>query len=425
MRLVFLQLLLVFPAWAATWYTADDSWSNVNAAYTAAIGGDVIIVGQGTNTWTSGIADTKGVVFASTNRATTVINQGSSALCFALQSGTNFDAVYGFTFNEYSGGASFGVVYMAGYGTTNWMSRVASNTFNFTSKAVLVAGNNYSVIDHNTFVKSVNASANALYLDGTTQDSTNSWSYGPQYGTTNKTYIEDNVFDYSQYPGANGLMDCYAGVRFVLRRNTITNTWLEAHGADSTPNKLAMHDCEVYGNTWWVTSSIPFIAQIRGGTGLIWSNAVNTLDGSSAGSVQITVFRVNTNSPSAWGYVTGSNAIDGNTDSGGYPAFCQPGRTGPTIYNAGSTVQALSMVYGWSNTVNGTLTPEIANGTSANNAGGDSESQLMINGRDYTNAAMAGYVPLAYPHPLVNPGGGGTSSFNWTSGNSTLGNGTQ
>lgn len=395
---------------AASIFAASASQSDVNAAIALSHSGDNVFVPPGTATWTaSGFVNyvliPAGVgLFGSPNHATIINTSGTGPwVAFAASNGVPTH-LSGFTFNDNGSDNGFGIVAPSGYNV-----RVSSNVFNFTMTALWVNGNTTTgVADHNQFNQTApNGSANGLVFFGATSpNDAIHWNGGVHWGDTNYFFAENNGFNYIN-PG-NGAYDTYAGAWYVFRYNFITNTWMGMHGLDSGGFR-SPHSGELYGNLWVLHNNIAELGQIRGGSVLVYSNnIIKDVGVTLNGGFQLRYYRVfDANAIFNWGPIDNSNALDGNTDGGGYPGRDQPGRTGPTTTFIDHTVQPISPCLAWSNVLNGVLFSAMGNGTTANvNPPGDSESQLLVQGRDYTNASpIAVYgtnIPIQpYPHYLI------------------------
>jgi hypothetical protein len=137
------------------------------------------------------------------------------------------------------------------------------------------------------------------------------------------------------------------------------------------------------------------------GTGVHFNNRIKNIGGSAwIRPIGMEITRVYEAGGGNLGKVTGSNPIDGNVESNGYPAIDQPGRGMDATTNAVQWPpythniyhpQAIEPIYFWGNTIDGApATPEPYNGAEA----------FIKLGRDYFNTAKPGYVPYTYPHPL-------------------------
>lgn len=377
---------------------APDIQSNVNLT----IDGDTVTVPSGGNVWTVAVSVTKAITLIATNSHTTWITNGvagNNPYLTLFPTSSNQVRLIGFNFVDTNSAGSHGGVQISGQGY-----RICTNTFNTAGVAVGVYDPASGVIDHCAFGP---GTGSQVAING----STNAWSVGPQFGTTNFTCIEDCSFAYpaALFSTGDGALDAYNGANYVFRHNMVTNTYVGHHGADSGTDR-STHACEVYDNffVWNAPGNMNTVLQSRGGTGVYWGNT-NIISGGNNWNefLQLQCYRyfsTNSNCHSSlfdcppWGEMTGSNRWDGNTladctPSDGYPGLDQVGRTGPTTINSSSVTQVLSPVYEWSNTFSG---------------GGFvfgyvvvTETNILQNRDYYTNTVAPGYTNLVYPHPLV------------------------
>ena len=239
-------------------------------------------------------------------------------------------------------------------------------------------------------------------------DGDRSWTRPFRLGTTNTLCIEDCSFYWPTTQG-NAAVDAYNGARYVCRFNSVTNTSIGDHGLD-TGGYRSPHSYEFYGNTSYVNPGnvVAFLYEVRGGTGVIYSNTAVSSYSSISKYISLMCYRATGSNTlglqdfKPWGLVTGTNPIDGNLDQYGYPAHDQVGYTSPD-YPGGPQVSA--PVYGWSNQVNGMDLPLGVNTYSGKPwfwTNHPNPSDILKEGRDYSNhVVMPGYTPLVYPHPLV------------------------
>ena len=99
-----------------------------------------------------------------------------------------------------------------------------------------------------------------------------SWAVPLDWGGPNAIYIEDCDFNKSG-DITFGIIDEYAGARYVFRHNKTLNGILSSHGTGSTGRYRSLRSWEVYGNTmtYFPTTSKNAI-HIRGGTGVVFNN---------------------------------------------------------------------------------------------------------------------------------------------------------
>jgi hypothetical protein len=210
------------------------------------------------------------------------------------------------------------------------------------------------------------------------------WTKSSTLGTVNTVCVEDCTFTnvIATEPG-HPTIDCSYGGSYLQRYCTMTNWVAVAHGSDTAATST--YQVEFYQNTTTVDTLIDFGIYIRGGNGVIYSNAWN-VTGSG-------------------GYNSGVKLTNDSSGSS-YPYFEQVGR-GSTA----GTENTLGL-YVYTNSFNGIAIADITtNGAHA--------SDIQLN-RDYFTAAPSGstpltsYTPLQYPHPLR--GGGGSTATSALSG---------
>jgi hypothetical protein len=371
-------------AQSATITAASTASSDVQTAINSAANGDTVLVPAGSATWSSTVTVNKGIRLIGAGEGQTLITQGGATKILVVSGNGQYLQVSGFSFYD-SGNANYsGFMQMSG---NAW--RFCSNSINCSYPAVAIYNTDTSsgLVDNNDCYGS--GSANFVTLYGTA----NAWNYGTTYGTTNYCYVEHNRITFTAI--GDGAIDAYGGAKFVFRYNTLTNAMVGWHGADSGGYR-APHSFEIYGNKfYWSNGGYYAGIQSRGGTGLVFSNA---FIGSFSGTpILLQCFRYGgANSTCAtqlgncspWGSMTGSNPYDGNQTSDGWPGLDQAGRTGPTVFNSGSSTQVSSPMYIWNNTP----TSVIAYGQQGN----------IQSGRDFFNNTVApNYTPLVDPHPLA------------------------
>jgi hypothetical protein len=223
-------------------------------------------------------------------------------------------------------------------------------------------------------------------------------------GTDNAVYVEDNVFTASD-PAAINMMDCQHAGEYVLRYNTITNVYPEAHTARAYAR--ACRKWEIYENIVNGTTSHVFL--IRGGTGVVFNNTYTGTFGNVGNTAGVidNVRSVFSDGVNSFGLCDGTQPWDGNQNAQGpgWPCLDQIGRgmdnTGP--FNASPPPytpqpQTSDPAYFWNNTVNGLPLTIFVN---------DAASAMILHqGRDYflsASTAKPGYTPYQYPHPLQGP----------------------
>ena len=134
------------------------------------------------------------------------------------------------------------------------------------------------------------------------------------------------------------------------------------------------------------------------GTGLVFGNSVTNAAGDP---YEDAIARDNTRSceqlPGPLSICDGSNPLDDNEDSSGWPCLDQIGRS--TDFGPGTArlPQESQPVYVWNNTLNATPADALVLDLCS------ADLAHIRLGRDYFNVPMPGYAPFVYPHPLAAP----------------------
>jgi hypothetical protein len=399
---ILLPLAFAGESRGANYTAASTSSSDVQAAINSASPGDTVIVPSGAATWNGTVSISTGITLVgggNTNGVTTITQGGSAGTILNVSVSSGNCTVKGFNWVEVNND-SVTASFIQLEGT---FYRFCSNSVTCTSGlTVNDTDTGQGLIDHNNFL----FENDGINIFGTGIGS-NAWNYGTTYGTTNYVYIEHNVFnttDTTVYE-PDGVLDAYAGAKFVLRYNLMTNGNWGWHGTDSGGYR-STHSYEIYGNTDIFTGANPpywgVVFNSRGGTGLIFSNSIIGWLAGSEGHVAFAMQYFRLDLPSdvgSWGAFP--NSLDGyisGQSPTGYQGLDQQGWTGPTTFFATHSTQVQSPTYIWGNT-----------GMSVD--GSDSLIQL---GRDYfMNAPPFSYTPLPDPYPI--PGatsGSGSSNTN-------------
>jgi hypothetical protein len=390
----------------------------VQAAINAATRGDTVLIPEGSNFWTSQLVVSKAITLEGSGTGKTIITDGwgnsSLPLIKVVASRPGLTRLTGITFYQSKTTPSYAVLQVSG-GTANAF-RFDNMEFKSIIKKGIWAIYVRGVIDHCLFQTDENGSAQALRVDGNNYDtppkqSPDSYYAKPAtFGTTDAVYIEDCVLDFFQ-GRADSAFELYYGGKYVVRNCLITNVMFGVHGCDS--GARSGHSFEVYNNTWCYTGVIPGnqFGQLRGGTGMIFSNNFYTTYSGIVPSLALDEYRCSyTNiyaGPSCQfvaGWVTGTNRVDGNSDDYGYPALDQIGRTGPTVFGVNKSSQVLQPLYCWSNTFsNPNLTQALPIYVAHVYTNAPvSADKIIQKGRDYFDGTVApDYTPLKYPHPFT------------------------
>lgn len=256
---------------------------------------------------------------------------------------TNLMRVSGFTFTGTPGTAS--IWWYCESTFTLRQVRIDNNTFSNIGQDTIAMlfgeastpSHAIGVVDHNVCTGTANFICMKKISGG------NTWATGLQ-GTANNIFFEDNVCNFTTYPGTgSGCIDAWLGDGIVFRFNTVTNSRMVNHSYchGGPPNS------EVYLN---VISNAAFTGSpdyrnihFQGsGEMIAWGNQV---ENGSGNAITIQHFRSDSTSATtegdcnsvANGTVTGSGADPAHANDGnrspigsyyGYPAWHQPGRDG-------------------------------------------------------------------------------------------------
>jgi hypothetical protein len=401
--------LLGFSATAhtATIAAASCSSAAVTAAVASAANGDTVIIPAGTCTWSTLVTINKAITLQGQGVGVTKILDGvtSGALMNWVLVANQFSRMTGIEFGN--GGGSHqgdtGVVNVNGANTDGRRMRIDHCYFNHLTGVAIVTRNVIGVIDHNTYVGVPNSRfANVWHNswngvpwgDG-------SWSSPTSFGTENFTFFEDNTMSYdgnSHY----AFFDAFGGARYVVRHNTITKGWVEAHGTDSTQRYRGTRAVEIYNNTLTGNDTMNYLINMRSGVVLAHNNTATGYQTSP--KLELANYRAGT-SYIPWGMANGASPWDKNVGgiavtvldqpcvSGGSPISGDP----PVLpWSSGQNNQVVDACYAWNNKEDGIPVPfHVAN------------SNIVL-GVHFFNTPKPGYTPYTYPHPLTT--GGGSSS---------------
>jgi hypothetical protein len=305
-----------------------------------------------------------------------------------------------------------------------------------------VGGHVTGVIDHNAGDENPTNSNGDNYfqafdpVDDTIGLGDGSWLNGPEFGTLNALYIENN------YIKGGAPDDCNFGARFVMRYNTLDSNYvaIQTHGTKSPggPQRGCI-GYEAYNNYFTGSISTPSSGATgaKAGTALLFNN---TMPRGYYRFFQASTDRNGgdnaneTNNPNGWGYCgtstpvpstggangTGSN-WDGNSPSTtGYPCLdglgrgqdtqalngaVFPGRLNSVTGTIAWPHQYLEPIYMWNNSIgSATYTLVTTNATNNQDYYYDSAAQ----GGSFTGAAGTGYGLHSARPSTCTPGPGGT-----------------
>jgi hypothetical protein len=364
-------LCLAAPTHAADINAASCSQADVQSAIDSAVDGDRVLVPAGSCTWTSRVLvpDTKGIIIEGAGIGNTVItdNVGTTThtLLVDFLSGNSLARVTGFTFTMGAAKSqTVGLVTMRGWGLDAF--RVDHNRFdNLQHHGVVVSahatGNEISgVIDNNIFRKE-SGNVQSYYLTCApfppAADAGKPFSRALDLGGPDFIFFEDNTIDYSGKGSSDQTGTTEGGCRYVFRYNTIIDTTLAHHGADSG-QKRGAHSFEIYKNNFDATAQSMRALHFRSGVGLAWGNTYTSTSPGNYGTIKLAVYR-SCGSWSFWdGPCDGTNTWDENTTPietfRGWRCLDQPGALfGP---DRGDTPTS-EPFYAWLNRDEGVLIP--------------------------------------------------------------------
>jgi len=405
---VFTLLGISWQVEAATITAASCSRTDVGNAVTSAVDGDTVQIPAGTCSWTSQLNISAAITLIGAGIDQTVIlddvqkvTQNENVILFTgLNTATKCIRVSSFTLK--AGSVTTKALAPAlGIGGFSHCFRVDHMKFsNLLSRAFWFTGDLWGVVDHCTFISTVNVEPFLIYHDrwqGIGVNGNNSWATPANLGTQQFIFFEDNIFDATG--GAVTGTDSTGGGRAVFRHNTFINMVLSNHGTESSGIVRSFRVWEIYNNTFTFPGPGTFFSAVglRGGTGVVHDNTFTGFDNAVTGSN----FRDN-QAFAPWGQCNGTSPYDQN-GAGGYPCIDQVGRgqgdlmdmLAPTYTPTPVTWprQASEPLYVWNNVVNGGV---VASGQTPN----------VVVGRDILLTPMPNYTPFTYPHPLV----GGTQT---------------
>ena len=363
------------PASAATVNAASCQLSAVQSAIANATDGDVVAVPAGDCSWGS-LTISKGIHLRGAGAdATNITLSGAITL---RKHATRSVEVSGFTFRRSGGGNSARMMYVEG----PWNGEpplIHDNVFIASNSGIIRYQTNGGVIYRNTFRGGLDDSGLQHKVDGDRE----SWSTPDTMGTRDTNgkrnlYVEDNVFEGM----ANQATDFDDAARVVFRHNTLVSSSFNSHGLATSP--IGVRHYEIYENSFrYPNKSVnqSWHIWLRGGTGVIFNNQVEDLNGTQWGNKTELLFSVRA-------------AVDGGVEGccRSYPCKHQVGQ------NHDGSSQFTDPVRLWNNS--GTLAWGL--NSAWNNTCGQNMGDYLQNGRDFIFATSpkSGYTPYPYPHPL-------------------------
>lgn len=405
----------------------DCGWRTLQAAIDAAVDGDVIRLPEGFCVWDTNVSlSNKNIAIIGAGIDRTIIRRDGSWVFYthANQAGKGRIRISGMTLTGDTTGAVIGVATSSYPGVlSGW--RIDHIKFDYPTlqrTGIFIAGVTYGLIDHNEFRWAGGAAVLvAAFLsaecNGDIGNPAGNFiaSQPLDLGTANAVYMEDNVFRSTGFSPINVYDTSAGGGRAVFRYNHVEGGFYYSHWTRGCEIGGVLH--EVYRNTWVGNAdyaAYPF--RFESGTGVVFGNAIqnyNEPDGPFAILDDRRAIGGGEPPNEALGACDGTKPWDGNLGdpaAPGWPCLGQVGRApGKTVADimAGDK-QASSPFYFWGNG----REPGCATGGECTDVLGVFSYPAAYvrdtphpNGDvDYVNhMARPGYVPFAYPHPLVQP----------------------
>lgn len=280
-------VLITETTWAActgstpTWTSTPDRTS-VAACVSGASDGDTITVTTGTESWVSAVTipNTKGLTITGGSGGTTTIStQG-----FSIRPGSGkVNRISGFAFS----GISYAVDVLAidscrGPGWCTNILAIHDNVFN--SSGIRILGRVTGVIYANTFANATayttirfhpgsSTDLNPYGLDGGGDE----WAADSNLGGADFLFVEGNTVVIGAPAAGSAFVDGRSGNRYVARYNSLQNQMMTHHAAEIAHDRGA-RAFEYYNNFVHFTQDYSQAAwyPIRGGTGVIYNNRVQT-----------------------------------------------------------------------------------------------------------------------------------------------------
>ena len=302
---------------AATTINAKSaSQSDVAAAIASAADGDTVTIPGGAASWTRTLQIKKGITIQGASVGATIIKdsvQSGQLIRWTLAAGypsrlTGIEFQDGGRVNTID--APGGILHVDGSntnGSTFRFDHCKWNNLNGSTVFDTVIG----VIDHNTFV--LDKFGCAIYPYGSHWDGQDygdgSWHAPTNYGSSQFLFIEDNTFTHSKQ-NLQGMIDAYAGARFVVRHNTIFNSLITNHGTESTGRTRGCRAMEIYNNNYSGTNLNSQAGGSRSGGTLFHHNTISGYSGNLS-AFDLQNYR-NIYPFQPWGGADGTNAWDVN-----------------------------------------------------------------------------------------------------------------
>jgi len=361
--LLILFALRPLNAPARTIQALSGSTADLQAAVNSAVSGDIVQIPAGTFSFSGSVSFNAGITLMGAGETQTVLaKSGTSTSPMLVVNGSNGQKVTiaNMTLSGIDNATTS--IMDKGLNLTNGCKdfRVHHVTFKrFGESAINVTGNSRGVIDHCKFLYIYRSTIGnygygvVVYGDGAA-----SWSRALSLGTQDAVFVEDSYFIGNRHAIASN-----NGSRYVFRYNQVfdnapTFQGIDAHGRGNG-SSYGSRSYEIYNNTVDNAVACQTGVAIRGGDGVIFSNAM--VRGTSYGIM-----------------------LSNDSGSSSYPMPDQ-----------------IRSLYLWNNTHKGNATCATVK---------DGFTSIIQQNRDYFCSQKSGYAPYTYPHPLT----GGTAPSDTT-----------
>jgi len=423
--LVSLSFLLVIcvgfacAAEAATVTANSCALSDVQAAIRRAANGDTVQVPSGTCSWTGTLSLSK-PIFLKASGAVTIIDNYSAAedLVRITESAAGNIRVSGFIW-QYGVGpnTTYGNAVIGMYpGNNGKPILIDHNTFNMsTSGNSIKAGTNKGVIWNNTFTGQIGSTGgtgcycnNASALRHKLSAAQNSsWTTPAVYGTADANGDQNLYFESNTLKLVLEGIDVDDNARTIIRYNTLENSAIIHHGADTSGS--GARSSEIYNNNFsWnpnagatdLPPNVNGFITIRGGTTLVHDNVIPDISGNTWGDKSEVQLLVENPWRNAGPYACWKE---------GYPVPHQTawGFTTGGTKRTSEVFQDSEPIYFWNNTGTGNYDGPSVGGygpDECHNNAPPPDSFIQANRDYFTGRAKSGYTPYRYPHPLTGEG---------------------
>ncbi len=455
-------LCLPINAWTTTYNVAcsGNITSSLQSAITAASNGDIVSIGAGSCTWSPVGWTDKNISIIGAGIDQTVVTSNGQLFSVTMTGGADGTSSAGTAVKKVSWRISgmtitgnpnnvYGVIYITApnYDGIIMGWRIDHIKFNYPNPAystraiIKDVGVVWGLVDNCQFVGHgfiamatndyLNSEWDPALTPGAAKMGTYAWSIPMHLGSDEAIYMEDNTFVFTTSADVSVLAYLESGASVVFRHNLVTYGYFLAHGGGGGVNGRSTKKFEIYNNNFQGTNGgnvfiWPFVMQ-EGGTGTIFNN---TVAGYSVNNWVLAEYRTCYDySGRTQGNCNGSNPLDGNIESTGWPCMDQVGRAGGVGWGQ---AQASLPLYTWNNgpqlkcydssqpgdacdgsigvALNGACVPidhpPQSNYISTNaHSNGDkdyctSATTMPASCGNHTNT----YTPYTYPHPLQSIG---------------------